>query len=242
MNAQDLFSQSELAFAAYATPNNSALSAQKTSLKNAGLSDVQADTLASRYAVVTQYNDTAAEGGQGTSFSATVFKDVGCAHRMRGASLVKLLLLIFAALVLLITATFVFFEGRKAYWDHQVREMCERDGGSTTYEKVNISRAQFQAWGGVGDVLGLPSESDNRKDIPFFRRSRDEALRTGNPQLMRLETDFVRRSDEKLLGKSVHYFRRGGDFPSWAHESSFGCPVPTLPIEKTIFIIEDKIK
>ena len=75
MNAQMIFQQSELALAAYANLNNSALSAQKASLKDAGLSDVQADTLASQYAVLAQYNDTVAEGGMGASFSATVFKD-----------------------------------------------------------------------------------------------------------------------------------------------------------------------
>jgi len=75
MNTQIMFEQSELALAAYASLNSSALSAQKASLKDAGISDVQADTFASRYAVLTQYNDTVAEGGMGTSFSATVFKD-----------------------------------------------------------------------------------------------------------------------------------------------------------------------
>ena len=75
MNTQIIFNQSELALAAYATLNNSALSAQKASLKDAGLSDAQATTFASRYAVLTQFNDTPAEGGMGTSFSATVFKD-----------------------------------------------------------------------------------------------------------------------------------------------------------------------
>ncbi|MDP2883069.1 MAG: hypothetical protein Q8N89_15995 [Azonexus sp.] len=74
MNIQSIFYQSELALAAYATLNNSALSSQKSSLKNAGLSDAQVDVFAGKYAVVTQYNDTIAEGGLGTSFSATVFK------------------------------------------------------------------------------------------------------------------------------------------------------------------------
>lgn len=171
-------------------------------------------------------------------------RNAACSSRqwMGGAISVRALVFIPAVFLVLLAATFVFFEGRKAYWDYRVRGMCEKDGGNTTYEKVNISRAQFQTWGGVNDVLGLPNESDNRKDIPFFRRSRDEILRKGNPQLIRLETDFVRRSDEKLMGKSVHYFRRGGDFPSWAHESSFGCPVPALPVEKTIFVVEEKIK
>ena len=75
MNAQTIFAQSELALAAYATLNNSALSAQKARLEDAGLSGVQADKFALRYSVLTQFTDTTAEGGLSTSFSATVFKD-----------------------------------------------------------------------------------------------------------------------------------------------------------------------
>ena len=76
MSIQITFEQSELALAAYASLNNSSLSAQKASLKDAGLSDVQAAHFAQTYTVLTQFNDTVAEGGLGTSFSATVFKDV----------------------------------------------------------------------------------------------------------------------------------------------------------------------
>lgn len=69
MNTQGYFDGAELALAGYATLNTSALSTQITALRNAGLSGPQADDFASRYDVVTQYNDTS------TSFSATVFKD-----------------------------------------------------------------------------------------------------------------------------------------------------------------------
>ena len=57
MNTQILFEQSELALASYANLNGSVLSAQKVNLKDAGLSDVQADTFASRYAVLTYHAD-----------------------------------------------------------------------------------------------------------------------------------------------------------------------------------------
>lgn len=67
------FKGAELSLAAYAAlapgvPN-------KENLKEAGFSDIQAQQFAAAYTVVTQYNDTPAEGGLGTSFSATVFKD-----------------------------------------------------------------------------------------------------------------------------------------------------------------------
>ncbi|MEO1768095.1 hypothetical protein, partial [Thiobacter aerophilum] len=48
---------------------------------------------------------------------------------MRGSSLVKKLLFIPLAFVVLLLLAISFFEGRKAYWDYQVRKMCEKDGG-----------------------------------------------------------------------------------------------------------------
>jgi len=100
---------------------------------------------------------------------------------MRGAGLTKTLLLIPAVLVLLLLLAVAFFEGRKAYWDYQVRGMCEKDGGVSIYEKVAVTRSQFQKWGGVGGVLGIPIQSDQRVDIPFFRQTKDETLRSGSP-------------------------------------------------------------
>ncbi len=69
--------QSELALASYTNllvriPNTVALQDD-----GKGMSAAQAAKFAETYTVVTQYNDTLAEGGLGTSFSATVFKDAG---------------------------------------------------------------------------------------------------------------------------------------------------------------------
>lgn len=71
-----VFQQAEFSLAAYSLlspgePN-------RTNLQDSGrgLSEKQADSFATKYEVIQQYNDTPAEGGLGTSFSATVFKDV----------------------------------------------------------------------------------------------------------------------------------------------------------------------
>ena len=78
-NAVSLFNNSELALASYSvllqgdTANQRAALTQAT---GAQMSVAQATEFARRFpTVISQFNDTVAEGGSGTSFSATVFKD-----------------------------------------------------------------------------------------------------------------------------------------------------------------------
>jgi len=76
---QTIYSNAELALASYATLASNSPTSQGSNidaLKQAGLSAKQAEEFAKKYpAVVAQFNDTPDEGGMGTSFSATVFKD-----------------------------------------------------------------------------------------------------------------------------------------------------------------------
>ncbi|MEZ5614547.1 MAG: hypothetical protein R3E35_04965 [Rhodocyclaceae bacterium] len=74
---ENIFMQAELALASYSNLISGSLVSQQTELRQdgKGLSTAQAANFASRYTVVTQFNDTEAEGGLDTSFSATVFKD-----------------------------------------------------------------------------------------------------------------------------------------------------------------------
>ena len=70
-----MFNDAELALAAYADLLHGSLADQRARLEAAGFSAKQAEEFAKKYpVVVAQFNDTA-EGGMGTSFSATVFKD-----------------------------------------------------------------------------------------------------------------------------------------------------------------------
>ena len=76
MNINSIYLQSVFSLAAYAKnlipgrPDTDALMDN-----DAGLSSAQATKFAESYNVVTQYNDTVGEGGQGTGLSATVFVD-----------------------------------------------------------------------------------------------------------------------------------------------------------------------
>jgi Ca2+-binding RTX toxin-like protein len=79
VNARVILKNAELSLASYAVLASNSPTAQSSNidaLKQSGMSAKQAEEFAKQYpTVLTQYNDTAAEGGQGTSFSATVFKD-----------------------------------------------------------------------------------------------------------------------------------------------------------------------
>ena len=105
--------------------------------------------------------------------------------------------------------------------DEEVRQLCAKDGGIKVYERV-----------------GLPSDKfDKSGFINFYRRTSSDPLgpdyvletaidyyRNGNPQMWRNYYRVIRKLDGKILGESVTYSRRGGDFPGPWHESSFGCP------------------
>ena len=127
-----------------------------------------------------------------------------------------------SVLLLVLVVLVAFFEGRKAYLDYTVRELCAKDGGVKVYETVKLPRESFNQWGQVAfyrptlmeDALG-----------PQYRFTWDQTFyRSGNPEVSRLHIQVIRRSDNKLLGEAVRYGRGGGDIPSPSHGSSFSCP------------------
>lgn len=85
-DAITLFNNADLALASYSdllqgeTANQRAALTQAT---GARMSLTQATAFAARFpTIVAQFNDTAAEGGMGTSFSATVFKDASAPGKL----------------------------------------------------------------------------------------------------------------------------------------------------------------
>jgi len=115
--------------------------------------------------------------------------------------------------------------GRQSYWDAKVKEMCEKDGGVTIYERVELSKEEFRRLGGANGSLPIPYVADARHDYPFFYEVIDSKIRDANPTVVQTQIVIRRRSDGKALGRSIQYFRRGGDMPTGvAQDSSFICP------------------
>src|SRR5688572_11201330 len=133
-----------------------------------------------------------------------------------------------------------YLPGRQAYWDEQIKEMCAKDGGVIVYERVQLTHEEFKRLGGLERAVPLPIESNSTPAHPYFRRVVDTRIHTADPEVVRSETQVIRRSDGKVLGRSVRYWRRGGDIPTGiAHESSHICPA-SAELTPQIFIISTR--
>lgn len=135
--------------------------------------------------------------------------------------------------------------GRQAYWDAQVKEMCAKDGGVTVYERIDIDETDYQKFGGSGGVIPVPDERSKTKGYPYFSKSVRQEINS-NPKVARLETEIVRRSDNKVLGRVINYLRIGGDFPTGIqHDTSFSCKDISgmrLDVERQVFVIRGGVK
>jgi len=159
-----------------------------------------------------------------------------------GGSTLVWLVAIPALLIGLAVLTVIFFEWRKASWDARVREMCAKDGGVAIYETVELSEEEFKRLGGGQGGLPLPSASSKEISYPFFYELVDSSIRESNPSVMRTDMLVIRRSDGKVLGRSIQYFRRGGDFPTGiVEDSAFICP-ENLQITTQIFRVKGAFK
>lgn len=148
----------------------------------------------------------------------------GSRARMRGASMVKTLVLIPAALVVLLLLAIGFFEGRKAYWDYQVRGMCEKDGGTRIHERELITRQEAQKNDLlIGGELVIPPRPVQPSSSGNFIDYESTYLRTAAPSVFRARTTLVRAQDKKVLAEMISYSRVGGDFPTFAHPSTTSC-------------------
>lgn len=156
-------------------------------------------------------------------------------RRMRGTCTVKLLVLIPVVLVLLLLLVVGFYEGRKAYWDSQVREMCEKDGGVRAYEAVRLPAAEYDQL--QRSNWTLPNQLQAQVTDPYFYVAETERLRKSDPTIVRMHTRIFRRADGKVLGEIVRFSRGGGDLPGPWHPTSFTCPDPLAGpyLESSIF-------
>jgi hypothetical protein len=137
-------------------------------------------------------------------------------------------------------------EATKAYYDWQVRKLCEKDGGVTIYEYIRISPQIAALMGRVDGHLSIGDEAvAPPDDAAFLRRSKESVIRDGDPSVKRIEQIVIRRSDGKVIARVVRYWRTGGDFPFTAsHPSHFSCPDSQRHYAEVaeIFVVEEKSK
>ena len=129
--------------------------------------------------------------------------------------------------------------GAKGYWDAQVKERCDKDGGVVVLERVALTRDEFKRLGGLGGAIPIPFERQAPSNAPYVRREFTTTLNESSPVVVRSETVVVRRLDGKVLGRSVRYWRTGGDLPTGIiHDSSFICP-KHVDLSSQIFFVSE---
>jgi hypothetical protein len=128
-----------------------------------------------------------------------------------------------------------YYEGRKAYWDYRVRQMCE---------KVHVSNEQIEhhVLPISGGRLSVATKAQARPDAPIFAVERTSTFRGVDPAVRRTESLIVRRSDETVVAKIVRYVRSGGDLPTGIAEgTTYICPDPreiARTMGEQLFVIE----
>jgi hypothetical protein len=113
----------------------------------------------------------------------------------------------------------------QAYWDAKVKEMCEKDGGVTVYEHIELTREEFKKLGGneYGEI-DIPDETHTGNSDEYYITFSKHVIHQGEPQVERSETKIFRKSDKKELSVMVIYGRGGGDIPNGiSHPSHFSC-------------------
>ncbi len=156
-------------------------------------------------------------------------------HRQNGWSLLTTVLLIPALLIGSALAYFAFCEARKAYWDHQVKLMCEKDGGVKVYEKVQLNLEEYKAIFPEPTIARIPYKSMAKNSDKYFLDNQTRNIRESSPKVWQLSTQLFRVDDQKLIAEKIEFSRVGGDFPTWAHESYFSCANVNLKFKKPFF-------
>ena len=134
-----------------------------------------------------------------------------------------------------LAAVFDYLPGRQTYWDYKITSLCENDGGFTVLKPIHISKAAIErgvlprTWpsGQIGKgepTIGFAPKPLAHPEAPVYSVEESEnVLREWNPRVTRRQAAVQRPSGE-VVARYVMYGRGGGDFPSFAHPSSFTCP------------------
>jgi hypothetical protein len=141
--------------------------------------------------------------------------------RQRGRGMLKGILILIAIPLLVVG----FYEGRKAYWDGQVRELCAKDGGIKVYETVKLPPEKFNQWGQPN--FYKPTQGENALGADYLYKSENQYLHHGDPYLRVDRERIYRKADMKLLGEATAYVRGGGDIPGPWQPSAYRCPSAT---------------
>lgn len=142
----------------------------------------------------------------------------------QGSGIVKVLVSIPLVLVGLVILTFAYTELNKAYQDYRVKLLCEKDGGVSVFEVVELTHEEYILNGGNKGGIRVMPERTSIDRHQYAYKSVNTTIKDKSLVVWRSEYVTYRKSDNLTLGKYITFTRRGGDFPTIVvHPSSFSC-------------------
>lgn len=162
----------------------------------------------------------------------------------QGVGIIKTIILTPFVIIGLAILFFIYTEINKAYWDHRVTELCEKDGGITILEQTELTQMEFESIGGnkYGQIPLVPMRLTKRNYL-FYSDESVHYMKKSYPSVYRWEARVYRKKDKVVVGYVINYLRGGGDFPTIiSHPSGFDCKNVNikLDIEKQIFKIKEQ--
>ncbi|MBX9905784.1 MAG: hypothetical protein K2Y31_15650 [Burkholderiales bacterium] len=99
--------------------------------------------------------------------------------------------------------------GHQSYWDAQVREMCEKDGGVKIYEKLKITKIDIDLLGKVDGNIGVPIKALAHPNALAYAELKITDIKEWNPRVTRSESIIIRRADQAVIPPFLASARSG---------------------------------
>jgi hypothetical protein len=127
------------------------------------------------------------------------------------------------ALVALTIIALCFHEGRKAYWDYQIKEFCGKEGDGKVLQTIELTKPEYDRLLNKFGKLEIPLSTLDRSDTPIFQTQESSYIRRADPEVREDKTAIIRRSDGAVLATRSTFSRVGGDLIAF-HHSYYSCP------------------
>ncbi len=138
--------------------------------------------------------------------------------------------LVIAALLIIIIA---FYEGRKAYWDFEVRKLCAKDGGGKVLRTVALSKQEHARLINKFGKFEIPLDRPEAENAAIVQKQTSTYIRRNDPEVRQDLTVIIRKVDNAILAEKIIYSRVGGDLIA-LHPSYFSCPEMSMDIYSAV--------
>lgn len=128
------------------------------------------------------------------------------------------------ALVVLAMLAVAIAEGRKAYWDYKVAELCSKEGGIKVFHTVELSAEDYSKLLNPFQQFDLRPEQVARPADRYVYSSTTEYVVRNGLEVRKLITRVLDRSGPVVLAEKIEFARVGGDLIPLDQRSSFSCP------------------